>query len=50
VEFKDCILDKLLQNLRKTRAKASDGAELLVTMLSKTPAIFDGQQPMLLIA
>jgi len=47
----DCVPDDFLkEGCWKTHAKASDGAELLVTMLSKTPINFDGQQPMLLIA
>ena len=47
----DCNPDEFLkEGCWKTHAKAADGAELLVTMLSKTPINFDGQQLMLLIA
>lgn len=51
LELTDCAPDEFLkEGCWKTHARASDGAELLVTMLSKIPINFDGQQPMLLIA
>lgn len=51
MDMTDCNPDDFLkEGCWKTHAKAADGAELLVTMLSKTAINFDGQQPMLLIA